>query len=174
MLRNCPLEYYNNCANAGVKCRWCSAGNGPTSGQLFYIAVQPNPTEHPCKPSEAKKKILKRAKATEKNVEREIIRGTLRSGAALGDGDHLLLGEIRQEVKDRGPRSSWNLTWPEYTKGCRQGIQAYAISILPPEGPRKTMYIMEENVFTALLAGIQALKNERPERLPKEEVQRNS
>lgn len=171
MLRNCPLEYYNNCAVAGKDCRICSAGSGPKTNRCLYRPLVPaehdcyyHPLQQPDNPivveKEKRKKTLRRARATERAIEQEIIKGTLRSGAALGDGDHLLLGAIRQEVKDRGSRSSWNLTWEEYTKGCRQGIQAYAISILPPSGPRKTMYMMEEHVFTALLASIQASQHE--------------
>ena len=170
MLRNCPLEYYNNCAGAGKDCRVCSAGSGPKTKCLYQPLVPPehdcyyHPLQQPDNPlvieKEKRKKILKRARATERTVEQEIIKGTLRSGAALGDGDHLLLGSIRQEVKDRGARSSWNLSWSEYTKGCRQGIQVYAVSIQPPSGPRKTMYMMEEHVFTALLASIQASQHE--------------
>lgn len=158
MLRNCPDSYYNNCSGAGILCKRCPAGSGAPKAKLLYSPLDPpiaeNLEQHPYSQSQKRIVIQRRARATERKVEREIITGTLRSGAALGDGDHLILGEIRQEVKDRGPRNSWNLTWKEYTKGRRQGVQVYAISIEPLAAgePRRTMYMMEAELFTHLLA----------------------
>jgi hypothetical protein len=154
ILRNCPTEYYHNCKNQLKQCKQCAAGSGPRSAKVLYEAMDPTDLNvHPYTKDDAKAKRLREAKQTERAVAREIVRGTIRSGAALGDGDHhLLKGSIRQEVKDRGPRKSWNLTWAEYDKGKRQGISVYAISVVCPDGKQRTMYMMEADLFTQLLA----------------------
>ena len=151
-LRNCPPDFYNNCKNANSACRQCAAGLGPPGGKVYYKPVDLDQPKHPYAPSYEKAKVVRRAQQVEKDIAKEIVKGTLRSGAALGDGDHLLKGELRQEVKDRGARSSWNLTWTEYDKGRRQGIEVYAISVVCPDGKRRTMYMMEPDLFTAFLA----------------------
>jgi hypothetical protein len=154
-LRNCPAEYYQNCKNQLSSCKICAAGYGPGSGKVFYQAISEDEAllKHPYEKDQGKSKRLKQAQGVERAVQREIIHGTIRSGAALGDGDHhLLKGTIRQEVKDRGSRKSWNLTWQEYEKGQRQGISVYAISIDCPDGRRRTMYMMESDLFTQFLA----------------------
>lgn len=152
-LRNCPSEFYFNCSNRINRCKVCCAGNGPTQGQLFYAPIDHALLKHPYEKDQKKVIRLRQAKQVEKDVAREIVRGTIRSGAALGDGDHHLLnGTIRLEVKDRGERKSWNLTWEEFQKGQKQGISTYAVSVKCPDGKTRTMYMMDHDLFTQFLA----------------------
>lgn len=150
----CPPKFYDNCSNQLAKCRVCTAGAG--SKKLYYEPILEDQEEllkHPLEVDYEKKQILRRAKHVEKTIERDIAKATRRSGAVNNDGDiHLLNDELRVEAKDRGERKSWNLTWNEYTKGVKQSIDIYAISVECPDGKRRTMYVMEESLFTDWLA----------------------
>lgn len=141
--------------NAMKRCNSCRAGFGKGSADLFYIPREDNEDlyEHPCKAplKGTKQSIYKRAVKTEKTIEHSIARSTLRSGAVNHDGDLLLLESLRVEVKDRGPRSSWNLTWKEFLKGKEQRIDVYAISIICPDNKRRVVYMLEEDLLSELL-----------------------
>ena len=152
-MKNCPDEYYSQCANALSKCRVCAAGSS-NSSQLFYESTTGWLPEHPHKPDSKKQKRLLQAKKVESNQRRAIATSTLRSGAALGDGDTSLLeGTLRMETKDRGVRKSFNLTIQEYEKGQQQGIDVYGITITHPEtGKPLTLYMVEERMAGLLLA----------------------
>lgn len=156
---NCPEEYYHNCQNQQKKCKACVAGNGKID--LFYKPINPELNLHPYKKDEFKQRTYKRATENEKRIEREIAKGTIRSGAMNNDGDlSLLQGELRVEVKDRGKRSSWNLTWSEFDKGRKQGIDIYAINVLCSDGKPRTIYMMEDHLFNEWLALIK--QNQQP------------
>lgn len=145
------MEYYANCANKLKKCKACKAGAG--FQRLFYEPVEPGLDNHPYQVDEKRQKVQRRAKHVEESIVRDIAKGTIRSGAVNGDGDiHLLNDQLRIEAKDRGERKSWNLTWAEFTKGLKQGIDIYAISVDCPDGQRRTMYMMENQLFTDWLA----------------------
>ena len=156
-MKNCPDEFYNQCANAQKKCRVCAAGTGGNSCKVFYQSLTGDNPNHPYKPDQQKQKRLKQAKQVEQKQLQAIAKATLCSGAVLGNGDgELLSGNLRLETKDSGVRSSWNLTLPEYEKGQRQGIDIYGITITHPvTGKNHTMYIMEERLVGHLLALIQ-------------------
>jgi hypothetical protein len=150
---SCSQEYYENCKNQLIKCKSCLAGTGSRS--LYYEPLEKDIglDQHPYSKDNKRQKIQRRARHTEKSIERDIAKGTVRSGAANGDGDiHLLKGELRVEVKDRGERKSWNLTWDEYSKGLKQGIDIYAINVECPDNKKRRMYIMEEQLFMEWLA----------------------
>ena len=143
------------------ECRKCVAGSGKV--KLFYEPRE-DIGEHPAQNWAAdklkRKKIVKRAQATEDRIARAIVRGTIRSGAFLGDGDHLILGEIRQEVKSRGVRKSWNVTLEEHDKGLKQGVEVWAIEIQRPDNNQhETLYCCTESLFSTLLAAYQEAKN---------------
>jgi hypothetical protein len=105
---------------------------------------------------EEKRATIRRAEQTEDSIQRSIVTKTLRSGAAHGDGDLLLLGEIRTEVKRRGTRASWNLTLKEYEKGLRQGIQVWSIEIQHPEtGKPVVIDCIQHELFVQLLTQLQ-------------------
>lgn len=149
----CPPNFYNNCDNQLSKCGACTAGHG--SHKLYYEPIKDTEDlqNHPLVKDANRQQILRRAKSVEQSIQRDIAKGTVRSGAANGDGDiHLLKDELRVEAKDRGARKSWNLTWAEFTKGLKQGIDIYAISVECPDGRRRTLYMMEEQLFTEWLA----------------------
>ena len=156
-MKNCTDEFYNQCANAQKKCRVCAAGTGGNSCKVFYQSLTGDNPNHPYKPDQQKQKRLKQAKQVEQKQLQAIAKATLRSGAVLSNGDgELLSGTLRLETKDRGTRSSWNLTLLEYEKGQRQGIDIYGITITHPvTGKNHTMYIMEERLVGHLLALIQ-------------------
>lgn len=148
---NCPTDYYNNCRNQLIKCKQCVAGTG--NKLLFYESIDEGLPPHPYAKDQQKQRRQKRAKAVEESVLKDIAKGTVRSGAANGDGDiHLLNDELRVEVKDRGTRKSWNLTWEEYEKGLKQGIDIFAISVDCPDGKTRTIYMLEDQLFNDWLA----------------------
>jgi hypothetical protein len=138
----------------------------PRAKTLHYdpINEEQHLATHPCEDRvRTNRRLQRQAKQTEKTVERQIAKQTLRSGAALGDGDLCVLEDLRVEVKRRGSRKSWNLTWEELTKGKKQGIDVYAIEIETPLGTRQTVYMLEEGTFTDILARLKISlhKNER-------------
>lgn len=164
-MRNCPDEYYKQCANALKKCKVCAAGSGSTSSKVLYKSTTGELLFHPHTPNIKKQKRLKEAKRVEDSQRIAIANSTIRSGALLGDGDtSLLRGTLRMETKDRGVRKSWNLTLEEYEKGKQQGIDIYGITIKHPEtGKQLTMYMIEERMAGLILALIKN-QQEREER----------
>jgi hypothetical protein len=159
---SCPDDYYTNCANAMVLCKQCNVVNKRAS-KNHYSPIENNQhlQEHPSIEKKSKqRRVLKEAQHTERQLERRIAKGTIRSGAANGDGDLCLLETLRVEVKRRGARKSWNLTWDEFCKGKRQRIDAFAIDIETPTGQRETVYMMDEDTFTQILSQLQ-LNHER-------------
>lgn len=163
---DCPEEYYNNCQNALYKCKNCRAGEYK-KGKLWYVPLETKPElkKHPAEKSSFKQKRTQEAKYVEKRVKENIAKGTLRSGAARADGDiHLLNNsrKLRLEVKDRGRRNSWNLTYSEFLEGKRDRIDIYAISAECPDQRRRTFYMMEEEFFTDLLALLQQSLDQLP------------
>jgi hypothetical protein len=152
-LKDCPTDYYNNCANQLIKCKQCVAGYGLKS--LYYEPLDEGLGKHPYGKSQEKQRRQKRAKDIEDSILKDIARGTVRSGAANGDGDiHLLKDNLRVEVKDRGSKKAWNLTWSEYIKGKQQAIDIFAISIDCPDGKTRTIYMLDDNLFNDWLASI--------------------
>jgi hypothetical protein len=150
----CPPIHYTNCSNAQRRCWECVAGFG--SKDLYYepiASIGNHPLSNWQQDKEEKRAVVRRAKQTETHLQRSIATKTLRSGAACGDGDLLLLGEIRQEVKRRGTRSSWNLTLKEYEKGLQQGIQVWSIEIQHPEtGKPIVVDCIQHDLFLELIA----------------------
>lgn len=150
----CPPIYYANCSNAQKKCRDCIAGFGKK--ELYYNPIdliEDHPLSNWRLQQVEKQSIIRKAKQTETNLQRSIATKTIRSGAACGDGDLLLLGEIRQEVKRRGTRSSWNLTLKEYEKGLQQGIQVWSVEIQHPETGKPIMIdCIQHELFVQLIA----------------------
>lgn len=154
-MRNCPDRFYLNCSLAQIKCHQCSAGTGHS--KLLYNPIHSNDNEgdlltHPWHKNISKSKVQLRAKKTEQLQRRKIADATLRSGALLGDGDTKLLGgRLKLETKDRGSKSSWCLSLLEYSKGQRQGIDVFGITISPPNSPPKTLYIIDEHLLGTIL-----------------------
>lgn len=154
----CPDEYYDNCANAITHCNHCVA-SGNKNGKLHYKPIEDGLPNHPYSKNSSKQKRLKEAKQVEKAIIDSVARATVRSGAANGDGDcHLLNGDLRVEIKDRGEKSSWNVTFAEYEKGKRQGIDIYSISVLCPDKVRRTMYMIEEELYHELISQLSRVK----------------
>lgn len=155
----CPDNYYDNCKNAITHCDHCLAG-GNKNGKLQYQPIDISLPDHPYTKDSAKQKRLREAKQVEKAIIDSVARATVRSGAANGDGDcHLLNGNLRVEIKDRGSKSSWNVTFAEYEKGKRQGIDIYSISVVCPDKVRRTMYVMEEDLYHELIGQLRETYN---------------
>jgi hypothetical protein len=154
-MKNCPTEFYANCSNANVKCFSCCAGRGTPKSKLHYEPISncESLAVHPYSVDKAKQQRLKQAKAVERKVINSLAKGTLRSGAAAGDGDALVLSQLGCEIKDRGERSSFNLTLTEYNKGIKQGVDIFAISIIRPDTKQsERVYLLTEGLMTQLLA----------------------
>lgn len=140
-------------------CKKCRAYTNRPKDDLMYKPLDEadNLLTHPCiardKQRVTKANRYKQARDIEKKVERDIAKGTARSGALNGDGDlSVFNGELRIEVKDRGLRKSWNLSLDELNKGRRQNIDVYAINTHTEEYGDKTIYMMEDTIFHHLLA----------------------
>ncbi len=147
-----------------MRCRDCVAGFG--NKDLYYDPIEligDHPLSNWHHAQEEKRAIIRRAKQTETNLQRSIATKTIRSGAACGDGDLLLLGEIRQEVKRRGRRASWNLTLKEYEKGLQQGIQVWSIEIQHPEtGKPIVIDCLQHELFVQLIAQLHQKADDSP------------
>jgi hypothetical protein len=137
-----------------LACKQCKVVNSKAKSLLYDpISINGSLETHPYEARASRqRRVNKEAAHTERQLERRIAKSTLRSGAAFGDGDLHILQDMRVEVKRRGARKSWNLTWDEFCKGRRQRIDAFAIDIETPVGQRETIYMMDEPTFTHLLS----------------------
>jgi hypothetical protein len=179
-LRNCPAEFYNNCSNALIKCNLCGAGSGrPVSKVLYrpvnidnlevhpYLEVlkqekrslQKKQKSSPCK-DVVKSKQIKEALRHERTLTDNIIKNTRRSGAEFGDGDKSILqGLIKMDDKRRFNTRSFTLSWDEYQKGLRQGLNSWSITVdenpgepANPPTITHTVMILTLDAFTTLLS----------------------
>lgn len=168
-LRNCPIEFYNNCQKAGSKCGKCSAGFGEETMKLFYVPINTELSPHPyekihksAKGKSANKRVRSvKSKQVRKGFQNErtqinkIVKATQRSGAKFGDGDFTLLdGLIRGDVKTRFTRSSFTLTQAEYQEGRASGVSVWAITVNQVQLAKKsatTVYVLTEDTFHGLL-----------------------
>ena len=136
-------------------CRYCRAGWGSLQSKLRYSPIDPDLTPHPEQDKDYKQsRRIKKARDWEKK-EAKSIGGTptKQSGAYRGDGDATLKinnRETQVEYKHRGVRKSFNLTLKEYEKGRRQGVEIYGIQITDETGKKKTLYMMDEDLFKEL------------------------
>jgi hypothetical protein len=79
---------------------------------------------------------------------KRIIQKTANSGAANSDGDFSLLSNYRIEHKLRPAHvKSYAVTKDEYTKGLKQGIDIWAITV---EG-EETLYFLRESLFIEII-----------------------
>lgn len=152
-----------NCAFAAQKCSSCKAGSRP-SGRLLYaptsiIGDAPLASDHPAygKDKQAydnKKRGMANETAIQSRLQKGLVRKTLASGAALGDGDLSIStpeGNLNIEAKHRGKSERWHLTRKEYEKGQRQSVDVYAVTSQDGQGKDQTMYVMDESTFIRLV-----------------------
>lgn len=165
LLKCCPNDFYNKCANAYSKCKDCVAGFGRKGSRLWYESkLEGDNIKHPWVSQERvkrvgeKKKIISESRRVEQKQRDEIVKATLKSGSLLGDGDaKLLKGAFRLETKNRGVRKSWNLTVEEYQKGKRQGVDIFGVTIKePPAGKERTLYLVDEHILGIILASVRS------------------
>lgn len=122
-LSECPEPFRSNCANFESFCHRCRAAG--TGKKLMYRAIdskiEPHPAERPV--DEAKSRMLKRARKSEKKVLREVGgRSTRNSGAVDGNGDGVV-GDFTIEHKQRfGPTHNLGPTLNEWGKAIAQGV----------------------------------------------------
>jgi len=163
MFNNCPDEYFNDCKNAYLQCKHCSAGEGGNT--LKYQPVKGNYRDHPAfknkKKIEQKQKKQKKQKAKsnsqrtkkalkeEKQVASKIVKETLKSGAIFGDGDYSILeGQIQADHKYKSTQKGFSVTSAEYNKGKTQGTNCWVIT----NKDKETCFVLTEQAFYSLLA----------------------
>lgn len=160
MLKNCPIEFYNNCTQAMLQCHRCSAGN-PRATALRYeptvdlgqhpITVKPTSTElTPTKDIAKSVQVRKALKGERRQIDRvnravghTAAQATKGSGRVNHDGDAAHLG-FKVERKHRFNSGSVTVTKQELTKGALQGIDIFEI-YLAQSG--ETHYVLTEAVY---------------------------
>ena len=164
MFENCPDEFFNDCLNAHIYCKYCAAGEGK-SNKLYYCPNKFNKKDHPYNKikkdkqrqsnKQHKKDISTRSKRTknalkkEKSVQDKIIKGTLKSGAIFGDGDYSLLeDQFHADHKYKSTQKGFSITAAEYEKGLKQDVTIWAVTNKDDE----TCFILTEETFYNLLA----------------------
>ncbi len=150
-MRNCPVQFYENCENAIIKCNSCGAGNGPAKNSTLYKPIEYTQElkDHPYlyKKNAIKSHQVKKALKEETVLANRIIKKTVGSGRVNGDGDFKLLGDIRMEHKKRFTSSSITVTKDEIEKGKRQGVEVWAIT----NQDKETFYVLTETMFINFL-----------------------
>jgi hypothetical protein len=149
--RNCPIVYYDRCENAQSKCHVCCAGTGPRAARLHWESIDSDYPDHPFRRDVAKQKRLREAKAAEKTSRDLVARATLGSGNKNHDGDNLLLGHIREEVKLRGPKGTLGVTRAEWKKGKEQGIEIFSIHFEDESRKAQRLFCLTESLYSEML-----------------------
>lgn len=156
MLKNCPQDYYDNCTNAVIHCKHCSAGSGSSINKLKY---QPADTNLPIRSHPAynlNKKVTKQGKysksgrRTEHKITQNLIQKTINSGALLGDAD-IKVGNLKLDIKKRHNTNSFTLTTSEYKQGLTKDYHGWIIE--NKNGER--VYILREDVLLLLMQTLQ-------------------
>lgn len=180
-MRNCPIDYYQDCSNANKKCKLCSAGKSlNASGNVYFepIAssdktVHSHPhweivkelreaakeealTEERVQKDTAyreKSRVVKAGLKSEKYIAERIVKATINSGAAHGDGDYSILDGLAQaDHKLRTKTKNFNLKWEEYKKGTSTGTDHWLISVIDEHGNTHTVVSMTLKAYTKLLS----------------------
>jgi hypothetical protein len=168
-MKNCPINFYNNCSNAMLMCHKCAAGNCRRT-TLFYTPKE-DIGEHPItfkkeveKPKKdlAKSRLVKKAlKGEQKQIDKinsqipGTARATLASGRVRHDGDALHL-DLRVERKHRKYYRSVTVSATELAKGRKDAIDVFEIFL---EDAGRTYYVMPEDTYINLLsAHVKALR----------------
>lgn len=168
MFKNCPEEYFDNCRNAYIKCKDCAAGEGITN-LLYYVPLHGEKKDHPvakeqaevkrqeqyqkkkekATKTKAKSKQSKQAFRKEREVKDDIIKQTVRSGAAFGDGDYQILdGHFQGDHKWHSKSKSFSLSHSEYTKGKKQGTDSWMITNSEDE----TVVVLTKEAYSKLIS----------------------
>jgi hypothetical protein len=137
-----------------IKCRSCRAGKGNASAKLYWRPVNAEDRDpHPAAQRDMKKvQRLREAKFAEKKSRDIVAKATLGSGNLNHDGDNLLLGQIREEVKLRGLKGTLGVTRQEFAKGKRQGIDVYGIHFEDPQTDKpEVLYCLTQSFYQELL-----------------------
>lgn len=107
---------------------------------------------HPYTKDIYKVKRLRQARQAEKTSRDIISKGTLGSGNKNGDGDNLILGELREEVKLRGFKGPLGITRAEWEKGKRQGIDIFSIHFEDENNRSQRLYCLTESLYLELMS----------------------
>jgi hypothetical protein len=180
-MRNCPIDYYQECSNANKKCKVCSAGNAlNASGNVYFEPIEgsdktvythphweivkelreANREEALTKTREKKdrsyiekSRVVKAGLKSEKYVAERIVKGTVKSGAVHRDGDYSILDGLAQaDHKLRTKTKNFNLKWEEYKKGIATGTDHWLISVIDEHGNTHTVVSMTLEAYTRLLS----------------------
>jgi hypothetical protein len=158
-LKNCPEVFYLNCKNANKKCKICDAGRG--SSRLYYDPIEEDDIPHPQKnilKAEKTEATISKRKSKDKVIstvvrkalrkENKVLQGladkagtdcvfTVGSGRVNGDAD-AVIGGLRVEHKYRSNSKTITVTPKEWTKGVKQGVDAFVITAQSDDGPDRT------------------------------------
>lgn len=180
-MRNCPIDYYQECSNANKKCKVCSAGNSlNASGYVYFEPTADSDKKKELHPHwevvkelkeaakeealtkkgeqrdssyKEKSSVVKAGLRSERYVAERIVKGTLNSGAVHGDGDFSILEGVAQaDHKLRTKTKNFNLKWEEYRKGRATGTDHWLISVLDEQGNTHTIVSMTLEAYTRLLS----------------------
>lgn len=154
----CPEPFYSNCRNVLKRCQGCKAG--PNKRQTLHYDPIEDLGEHP---ATSKRNDYARAgrKAEKRTIKRinNALQQTAASGSRHGDGDFRILDSFRGEHKLRLTKHSISLSWQEYLKGRRQGVDQWFLTV-NKEHQSHRFVILTEDAYVALLALIQANSTE--------------
>lgn len=180
-MRNCPIDYYQECSNANKKCKICSAGKAlNANGPVYFDPITTSNKEldsHPhweivkelkqAAKEEAltkktaqrdssykeKSRVVKAGLKSERYVAERIIKGTVNSGALHRDGDFSVLDGLAQaDHKLRTKTKNFNLKWEEYKKGVATGTDHWMVSVIDEYGSTHTVVTMTLEAYTRLLS----------------------
>lgn len=164
---NCPEEYFEECKNAYIRCKECSAGEG-YSNKLYYDPVNKSHLKRDSHPQailerqqrrdflkketqnkRSKSQQTKKSLKKEKDKGKEILDYTLKSGALNQDGDYRILdGEFQADHKWTSKNKSFTLSDKEYKKGIKQSTDTWMITNIEDN----TVVILTKEAYCRLLA----------------------
>jgi hypothetical protein len=178
---NCPVQFFNNCKNASVKCQYCAAFNPSRQKNLYepintddsHLEVHPYVIQRTERNENKPKKdrvISRRVKQALKDEEEfckylqdfvdpnspdsdSIARCTLASGSIAGDGDiQVLEGLIQIDHKRRSTKSkTFALSDVEYQKGKNQGTNCWVIKRNADQPTAEQIVMLTPEAFAQLV-----------------------
>jgi len=163
-LPRCPEEFYKSCSRAPFSCDRCSAGHGRPGGAVLFkdknnaLTVRHHPHHIQLlidKETNKAARVVDKTKSRQVKAgyanEKQLLKATVRSGAAYQDGDLTALdNSIRIDSKRRHNTESFTVSAAEYKKGKTQGITTWMITV-GPDANTTTMVCMELETYQLIL-----------------------
>lgn len=162
---NCPLVFYNNCANYQIKCKLCVAHRKNLERPLLLYKPIISAeglyfTQHPCfvRKTSLKKEVDKKARAYNRKghtIERKVMKEvgaklTYNSGATNGDGDGTLtINGTKYHLSHKQRFNNRNTLGPTSKEWEEKGIDIWITS----SEERGQIVTMSVDVFKELIDG---------------------